>query len=111
MWRNRAGTSASYLTGGFGAWNAKNLPLRRKRAEEGEGPSQWVTRERPKIDRIACPWLIRRFIDPTATFIYVAADRVLASAAMILSISASMTGSEMPAIFCEPLIAAACEEK
>jgi rhodanese-related sulfurtransferase len=75
-----AGASASYLTGGFGAWNAKNLPLRRKRAEEGEGPSQWVTRERPKIDRIACPWLIRRFIDPTATFIYVPADRVLAIA-------------------------------
>jgi len=75
-----AGTSASYLTGGFGAWETQNLPLRRKRAEEAEGPSQWVTRERPKIDRIACPWLIRRFIDPTATFIYVPADRVLATA-------------------------------
>jgi rhodanese-related sulfurtransferase len=75
-----AGTSASYLTGGFGAWNAQDLPLRRKRAEEGDRPSQWVTRERPKIDRIACPWLIRRFIDPMATFIYVPADRVMATA-------------------------------
>jgi len=75
-----AGAGVSYLAGGFGAWNAQNLPLRRKRAGEGEGPSKWVTRERPKIDRIACPWLIRRFIDPTATFIYVPADRVLATA-------------------------------
>jgi hypothetical protein len=38
---------------------------------------KWITRERPKIDRIACPWLIRRFIDPDAEFICVAADRVL----------------------------------
>lgn len=42
---------------------------------------QWVTRERPKIDRIACPWLIARFIDPDAEFLYVPADRVLAVAA------------------------------
>lgn len=37
---------------------------------------KWVTRERPKVDRIACPWLIKRFVDPTAEFIYVAADQV-----------------------------------
>jgi hypothetical protein len=36
----------------------------------------WITRERPKIDRIACPWLIARFIDPEAEFLYVPADRV-----------------------------------
>lgn len=41
---------------------------------------KWVTRERPKIDRIACPWLIRRFIEPGATFLYVPADRVFAVA-------------------------------
>ena len=41
----------------------------------------WVTRERPKIDRIACPWLIRRFIEPGAEFLYVPADRVFAVAA------------------------------
>src|ERR671932_2768589 len=40
------------------------------------GPTKWVTRERPKIDRIGCPWLIRRFIDPEAEFIYVPADQV-----------------------------------
>jgi hypothetical protein len=37
---------------------------------------KWVTRERPKIDRIACPWLIRRFIDPDAQFLFVPADTV-----------------------------------
>ncbi|MBT9526264.1 MAG: chromate resistance protein [Rhizobacter sp.] len=42
---------------------------------------KWVTRERPKIDRIACPWLIARFIDREPEFLYVPADRVLAVAA------------------------------
>jgi hypothetical protein len=41
---------------------------------------KWVTRERPKIDRIACPWLIRRFIEPDAEFLYVPAPQVLAVA-------------------------------
>lgn len=38
---------------------------------------QWVTRARPKTDRVACPWLIRRFIDPDAEIVYVPAERVL----------------------------------
>jgi hypothetical protein len=42
---------------------------------------KWVTRERPKTDRIACPWLIRRFIDPDAEIIFVPADQVLTVAA------------------------------
>ena len=41
---------------------------------------KWVTRARPKTDRIACPWLVRRFIDPDAEILYVPADRVLAVA-------------------------------
>jgi len=41
---------------------------------------KWVTRARPKTDRIACPWLIRRFIDPDAEILYVPADQVLAIA-------------------------------
>ena len=41
---------------------------------------KWVTRERPKTDRIACPWLIKNFIDPEAEFVYVPADQVLAVA-------------------------------
>jgi hypothetical protein len=42
---------------------------------------KWVTRARPKTDRIACPWLIRRFIDPDAEVLFVPADQVLAVAA------------------------------
>jgi hypothetical protein len=42
---------------------------------------RWVTRERPKTDRIACPWLIRRFIDPDAEILYVPAEQVLEVAA------------------------------
>jgi hypothetical protein len=38
---------------------------------------KWVTRERPTVDRIACPWLIQRFVDPEAEFLYVPADQVL----------------------------------
>jgi len=41
---------------------------------------KWITRERPKTDRIACPWLIRKFIDPDAEFLYVPSDRVLEAA-------------------------------
>jgi hypothetical protein len=41
---------------------------------------KWITRARPKTDRIACPWLIARFIDPAAEIIYVPADQVLAEA-------------------------------
>lgn len=43
----------------------------------------WVTRERPRVDRIACPWLIRRFIDPDAEFRFVPAHRVLETAAVL----------------------------
>jgi hypothetical protein len=43
-------------------------------------PSKWVTRERPKIDRIACPWLILRFLDPKAEFLYVPTKDVFATA-------------------------------
>jgi len=42
---------------------------------------KWVTREDARVDRVACPWLIRRFIDPSAEFLYVPADQVTAVAA------------------------------
>ena len=64
-------------------WRADPLPTMRKRADlgvTGERPSRWVTRARPKIDRIACPWLVRRFIDPRAQFFYVPAEEVFAQA-------------------------------
>jgi len=66
-----AGRSAVYLEGGFAAWAAEELPTVQWTAPLSERPSRWITRERPKIDRIACPWLIRRFIDPRAEFFYV----------------------------------------
>jgi rhodanese-related sulfurtransferase len=69
------GVSASYLAGGLKAWTEAALPLRRARSAE-QNASRWVTREHPKIDRIACPWLVSRFIDPFAEFIYVPANTV-----------------------------------
>src|SRR5258705_4585486 len=71
------GIEADFLEGGIAGWTEQGLPTRRN---IGATPSKWVTREHPKIDRIACPWLIRRFIDPNAEFIYVPKDQVLAVA-------------------------------
>jgi rhodanese-related sulfurtransferase len=68
------GTAASYLVDGFAGWFERGFPTRLIGATN---VSRWVTRERPKIDRIACPWLIRRFVHPLAEFIYVPADEVL----------------------------------
>jgi rhodanese-related sulfurtransferase len=72
------GIEASYLEGGIETWKHGGAPtLTRQRAPEFQAPpTRWVTRERPKIDRIACPWLIRRFIDPAAAFLYVPAGEV-----------------------------------
>lgn len=55
---------------------------------------KWITRERPKIDRIACPWLIRRFIDPDAEIIYVPFDCVIAKAKEIDAIPFDLPGVE-----------------
>ncbi|MDB5359926.1 MAG: chromate resistance regulator ChrB [Rhodospirillales bacterium] len=86
-----AGIPASFLIGGIAAWRDARLPTRRKL---GAMPSTWVTRERPKIDRIACPWLIRRFVDPEATFLYVPTDRVLSTAAETGAIAYDIPGAE-----------------
>ena len=56
---------------------------------------KWITRERPKIDRIACPWLIARFIDNEPEFLYVPADQVLAVAAETGAIPYDVPGVEM----------------
>jgi rhodanese-related sulfurtransferase len=79
------GLRAYSLEGGAEAWKSAGLPTIEKHAELRipagvNAPTKWVTRERPKIDRIACPWLIRRFIDPTAEFIYVPGKDVLSVA-------------------------------
>jgi len=57
--------------------------------------TKWITRERPKIDRIACPWLILRFIDPDAEFLYVPADKVLAIAQESGAIPYDIPGVEL----------------
>ena len=59
---------ARFLEGGIEGWRAAGGELFGK--PKGAS-SRWVTRERPKIDRIACPWLVKRFIDPEAEFLYV----------------------------------------
>jgi rhodanese-related sulfurtransferase len=74
-WLRHAGAEAETLEGGFLAWAKAGLPLvpmAARPAEDDQGRSLWVTRARPKVDRIACPWLIRRFIDARAVFLFVA---------------------------------------
>ena len=56
---------------------------------------KWITRERPKIDRIACPWLIQKFIDPEAQFVYVAASEVVRCAAETGAIPYDIPGVEL----------------
>lgn len=78
-WLRHAGADAESLEGGFEAWRAAGGMLLRPDhlpARDARGRTTWVTRSRPKIDRIACPWLIRRFIDPEARFLFVAPAEV-----------------------------------
>jgi hypothetical protein len=55
---------------------------------------KWITRERPKIDRIACPWLIKNFVDPEAEFIYVPKEQVFESAKALNAIPYDILGAE-----------------
>ena len=55
---------------------------------------KWITRERPKIDRIACPWLIKRFIDEEAEFIYAPKDQVFDIAKRLNAIPFDIPGTE-----------------
>ena len=64
---------ARYLEGGIEHWREEGGETAAKPAGAA---TRWVTRERPKIDRIACPWLVRRFVDPEAEFLYVPAADV-----------------------------------
>jgi rhodanese-related sulfurtransferase len=105
----QAGWNARFLAGGFeggepgvdtpqdiAEWRALRPPTLRKRADlgvEGLQPSTWITRERPKIDRIACPWLVRRFIDPRATFLYAPTADVLAQAARLGAVAFDLPGA------------------
>jgi hypothetical protein len=81
--RHLGAAQAENLEGGFEAWrdaggmlvNPRHLPPR-----DAAGRTLWVTRARPKVDRVACPWLVRRFVDPAAVFLVVAPSEVLAVA-------------------------------
>jgi rhodanese-related sulfurtransferase len=78
-WLRHAGASANVLDGGTEAWAREKLPrvaASKLPKRDPEGRTVWVTRARPKIDRIACPWLIRRFVDPSAVFLFVTASEV-----------------------------------
>jgi rhodanese-related sulfurtransferase len=80
-WLRHHGAVAQVVEGGFEAWRDAGLPLVPLAAlprRNADGATVWVTRSRPKIDRIACPWLIRRFVDPRAVFLFVAPAEVLA---------------------------------
>jgi rhodanese-related sulfurtransferase len=86
-----AGIDARILDGGIEKWRSLGLPTRRKL---GVTPSQWVTRHRPKVDRIACPWLVRRFIDPEAAFYYLSPAKISAFAAWSGAIPYDVEGAE-----------------
>ena len=79
-WLRHAGSpSAEVLVGGHAAWAQAGLPLvpeEKLPPRDPQGRTVWVTRSRPKIDRIACPWLIRRFVDPEAVFLFVSPPEV-----------------------------------
>jgi rhodanese-related sulfurtransferase len=79
-WLRHAGSpSAEVLVGGHAAWAQAGLPLvpeGKLPPRDPQGRTVWVTRSRPKIDRIACPWLVRRFVDPKAIFLFVSPPEV-----------------------------------
>src|SRR5689334_6325919 len=80
-WLRHNNVAAENLEGGHVAWKQAEfptVPADRIPKRDGRGRTVWVTRSRPKIDRIACPWLIRRFVDPAAVFLFVAPSEVLA---------------------------------
>lgn len=77
------GVAAEALEDGVAGWAAAGLPMVRETVlppRDPQGRTVWVTRGRPKVDRIACPWLVRRFVDPSAIFLFVAPSEVQAVA-------------------------------
>jgi rhodanese-related sulfurtransferase len=82
-WLRAAGIDAETLEGGVAGWVDAGHPAVPEASlppRDGLGRTVWVTRARPKVDRIACPWLIRRFVDRGATFLFVAPAEVEAVA-------------------------------
>lgn len=78
-WLRQDGVDAEVLDGGVEGWSRAGWPMVPEGvlpARDPKGRTVWVTRARPKVDRIACPWLIRRFVDPAAVFLFVAPAEV-----------------------------------
>jgi rhodanese-related sulfurtransferase len=78
-WLRYQGAEAEILEGGAEGWANAKLPMVQSSLlprRDSQGRSVWVTRARPKVDRIACPWLIRRFVDPNAVFLFVSPSEV-----------------------------------
>jgi rhodanese-related sulfurtransferase len=79
-WLRHEGVPTESLEGGVLGWQAARLPTvqaDKLPPRDAQGRTLWVTRSRPKVDRIACPWLIRRFADPAAVFLFVAPAEVM----------------------------------
>ena len=85
------GLAAQYVEGGLEAWREAGGEIMAKPANAS---TRWVTRERPKVDRIACPWLISRFVDRQAEFLYVPTTEVKAVAAKERAIPYDIPGVE-----------------
>jgi rhodanese-related sulfurtransferase len=97
-WLRQEGCAAETLEGGYEGWRAAGLPLVPDASlprRDSAGRTVWVTRARPKVDRIACPWLIRRFVDPEARFLFVAPSEVLAVAAEFDAAPFDISGEEV----------------
>jgi rhodanese-related sulfurtransferase len=78
-WLRSRGIEAESLEGGHDAWVAEKALLvdsRKLAPRDAQGRTVWVTRARPKVDRIACPWLIRRFVDPDAVLLFVSPTEI-----------------------------------
>jgi rhodanese-related sulfurtransferase len=105
----QAGWNARWLAGGIEGgepgvdrlediahWRSAPVLRMRKRPDlgvAGDRPSRWITRARPKIDRIACPWLILRFVDPRAQFFYVPSDDVFTQARKLEAVPFDIEGA------------------
>jgi len=96
--RRERSIAARVLQGGYDAWvQASGMTVRLEAFPSGADtlPTRWVTRVRPKIDRIACPWLIRRFIDPEAELLYVDPAAVTAVASLTGATSYDVAGAKL----------------
>jgi rhodanese-related sulfurtransferase len=96
------GFSASIIADGADGWLAAGLPTVWRQARNlpqaitlGAGPTTWVTRRKPKIDRVACPWLIRRFLDPDARFVFSEPEWVLDIARQTGAIAYDIPGAPL----------------